>query len=52
MKKKKKQERVINEKLDTKRLTAFKAEMTDPDGSYTGVPRNRYEKPVQDVDDL
>lgn len=24
----------------------------DPFGSYTGVPDNRYEIPVQDVDDL
>ena len=26
--------------------------VTDPNGSYTGVPINRFEKPVQDVDDL
>ena len=25
---------------------------TDPNGSYTGVPRDKDEKPVQDVDDL
>ena len=25
---------------------------TDPQGSYTGVPREPYEKPVQDADDL
>jgi hypothetical protein len=25
---------------------------TDPNGSYTGAPVNRYEKPVQDADDL
>ena len=24
----------------------------DPLGMYTGVPENRYEKPVQDADDL
>lgn len=24
----------------------------DPNGSYTGVPHNRYERPVQDADDL
>jgi len=24
----------------------------DPLGSYTGVPENRFEKPVQDADDL
>ncbi|MEG1782141.1 MAG: hypothetical protein RR253_02705 [Oscillospiraceae bacterium] len=25
---------------------------TDPNGSYTGIPRDRYSKPVQDADDL
>ena len=25
---------------------------TDVLGSYTGIPENRYEKPVQDADDL
>lgn len=25
---------------------------TDPNGSYTGRPEDRYEKPVQDADDL
>ena len=25
---------------------------TDPNGSYTGVPENHQEKPVQDADDL
>lgn len=25
---------------------------TDPQGSYTGVPTERGEKPVQDADDL
>ena len=25
---------------------------TDVDGSYTGVPKNKDEKPVQDADDL
>ena len=25
---------------------------TDPFGSYTGVPKQRSDKPVQDVDDL
>ncbi len=24
----------------------------DPNGSYTGRPRERYEQPVQDADDL
>lgn len=35
-KKRKKQEKII----------------TDPNGSYTGLPREKDEKPVQDVDDL
>ena len=27
--------------------------VTDPDGSYTGVPRdNPFDKPIQDADDL
>ena len=25
---------------------------TDPQGSYTGKPKNKYDKPVQDADDL
>ena len=25
---------------------------TDPQGSYTGIPKDPMEKPVQDVDDL
>ena len=25
---------------------------TDPNGSYTGSPKDPYEKPVQDADDL
>lgn len=26
--------------------------VTDPNGSYTGRPQNKNEKPVQDADDL
>ena len=26
--------------------------ITDPNGSYTGKPRDKNEKPVQDADDL
>jgi hypothetical protein len=26
--------------------------VTDPEGSYTGRPKDPYEKPVQDADDL
>lgn len=33
-------------------MTDFSADATDPMGSYTGIPLNPYEKPVQDADDL
>lgn len=39
-------------KLETQPLTHFQAEKTDPQGSYTGVPADIYEVPVQDADDL
>jgi len=29
-----------------------KPSQTDPNGSYTGKPSNKHEKPVQDADDL
>ena len=29
-----------------------KAIVTDPQGSYTGVPEDKWEKPVQEADDL
>lgn len=30
----------------------FKPSETDVNGSYTGMPENKKEKPVQDADDL
>lgn len=33
-------------------LTDLQAKKTDPQGSYTGVPADRDEVPVQDADDL
>lgn len=33
-------------------MIAMMAPMADPNGSYTGVPINPFEKPVQDADDL
>ncbi len=30
----------------------FQGPLTDPEGSYTGLPLDPLEKPVQDVDDL
>ena len=38
-----------------KRLAGFlsmRSTDTDPQGMYTGVPEDPYEKPVQDADDL
>ena len=32
--------------------TKEKEIITDPDGSWTGVPLDKNEKPVQDADDL
>ncbi len=39
-------------KLETQPLAHFQAENTDPQGSWTGVPADMYEVPVQDADDL
>lgn len=33
-------------------IEEMQSKMTDPNGSYTGVPENPYEKPTQDADDL
>ena len=33
-------------------ITDGQSSPTDPQGSWTGVPTNPYEKPVQDADDL
>ena len=33
-------------------LVEMQSSQTDPFGSYTGVPVNPYETPVQDADDL
>jgi hypothetical protein len=35
-----------------KKLLERESSKTDPFGSYTGIPVNPYEKPVQDADDL
>lgn len=42
--------RRINEK--TRQIIAGNVSRTDPDGSYTGVPLEPGEIPVQDADDL
>ena len=46
--KKKKSE--ISDKVN--QLFNMKDTQTDPNGSYTGVPSNPYDMPVQDADDL
>ena len=33
-------------------MTDIPTSETDPNGSYTGKPADKYEKPVQDADDL
>lgn len=39
-------EKIVNE------IANVKSSKTDPQGMYTGVPINPYEKPIQDADDL
>ena len=38
----------MNQKREKKAIPI----QTDPNGSYTGRPKDPYEKPVQDADDL
>lgn len=42
----------MKKKQETEPLASFQAENTDPQGSWTGVPADREETPVQDADDL
>lgn len=35
-----------------KDIISMQDNITDPNGSYTGVPQNPHDKPVQDADDL
>lgn len=39
-------------KVKNVRATGTKAIKSDVQGSYTGVPENIYDRPVQDADDL
>ena len=54
MKKRKEKEKM--EKKDPMKkaemLTDMRSVATDPNGSYTGVPINPDEEPIQDADDL
>ena len=36
----------------TKNNTETKGSIFDPNGSWTGVPLDKFEKPIQDADDL
>lgn len=42
----------MKKKQEDRPLASLQAEKTDPQGSWTGVPANREETPVQDADDL
>ena len=47
---KKERTRKVPKKRNAEKLN--NADKTDPQGSYTGCPKNSEEKPVQDADDL
>jgi hypothetical protein len=42
----------IHKKIKSVKATGNKAIKTDVQGSYTGVPDDPYDKPIQDADDL
>ncbi|MEG1982087.1 MAG: hypothetical protein RR073_06295, partial [Clostridia bacterium] len=48
--------KIENEKIDEDEITSVYAphliKQTDPNGSYTGAPKNKSETPVQDACDL
>jgi len=46
---KKKQAPEVHERIQPAQL---RSELSDPQGSYTGVPADPWEMPVQDQDDL
>ena len=46
---KKKEAPRVQERVQPAQL---RSELTDPQGSYTGVPSDPWEVPVQDADDL
>ena len=47
---KKKKRTEISDKVQ--RIISMQSSVSDPNGSYTGVPENPNETPVQDADDL
>ncbi|MCR5353733.1 MAG: hypothetical protein K6D98_05445 [Clostridiales bacterium] len=44
--------RLIDDECTPENLGLSEFSDTDVEGSYTGVPKNKKEKPVQDADDL
>lgn len=52
IKKKKKSSEKISEEAIKEYTETGKEVNSDPDGSWTGNPERKYEKPVQDADDL
>ena len=42
----------IRKKIKSVKATGNKAIKSDVQGSYTGVPTDPYERPIQDADDL
>ena len=42
----------VSKKIKSVKATGKKAIKSDVQGSYTGVPANPYERPIQDADDL
>lgn len=39
-------------KSEKEPMQGYRASDTDPQGSWTGIPENPWEPPVQDADDL
>lgn len=49
---KKNRKRRSDDVLPLDEFALMQSALTDPQGMYTGVPVNPFEKPVQDADDL
>ena len=52
MEKKKETARPENPMDKAMHMTLWQSAKTDPQGSWTGIPADPYEVPVQDADDL
>ncbi len=52
-KKEKKSEKLLKKVMAKPlEIVSMKNSKSDPQGSYTGIPTNPYDTPVQDADDL